>query len=125
MSSKSAKGIGPQRPIRAKGLTGIVTFDGTNISISRKGLSNFNSGRGQAEATWPIEAITWIDWKDPTFWTNGFIWFVLTDEVKKQMPVMMRMTAASGRDNAVVFKKPQLDGFKQIRGAVEAAIRAR
>lgn len=125
MSSKTAAGAA-KRPtggiIRAKGLTGIVTYGGGTVKITRHGLSQFNSGRGQAEVELPVESIVCLDWKTPTFWTNGFIWFMVAGDTIKPWPSLMRMTAASGKDNAVVFKKSSLAAFRQVRDAVQAAI---
>jgi len=127
MSPKSSQGGSrpPGGPIKVKGLTGIVTFDGQTVTITRKGLSQFNSGRGQAEVSLPVEEITGLDWTAANFITNGFIRFLVAGEIPKPLPSFFRLTAASGQDNSVVFKQSALAGFQVLRDAVSAAIRAR
>jgi len=100
-----------------------VTFDGRALTITRKGLSQFNSGRGQAEVSLPIGQITGLDWKDANFVTNGFIRFLVNGETPKTLPSLVRMTAASGQDNAVVFKQSSTADFRQLRDAVGAVLR--
>jgi len=122
MSSKSRP---PGSPLKAKGLTGIVTFDGQTLAITRKGLSQFNSGRGQAEVSLAAAEVTGLDWKAANFITNGFIRFLVAGETPKPLPSLFRMTAASGQDNAVVFKQSSLADFEKIRDAVGTVIGTR
>jgi len=119
----SSKHRSPGATIKAKGLTGIVTFDGQALTITRKGLSQFNSGRGQAEVSLPVSQVTGLDWKDANFVTNGFIRFLVDGETPKPLPSLFRMTAASGQDNAVVFKQSSSADFRQLRDAIGAAVR--
>jgi hypothetical protein len=114
----------PQQQISAQGHNGQVHFDGTYVTITRKGfLARASVGKGEKRI--PLASIASVQWKPAGALVNGFIQFE-TAGVGGTRSGFGRQTTDAGRDeNSVIFTKKQMPAFEQMRSAVEQALAAR
>lgn len=101
---------------------GTVSFDGTFVEITKRGLSAAVGGSGAKRI--PLRAIAAVQVKPAGLLTNGFIQFTMAggNEVRAQWG---RQTFdAAGDENSVIFTRRQAPQFEALRAAIEDAIRA-
>lgn len=102
----------------AKGVNGDITFDGSLLTITRKGLGN----KGQKSI--PVASIGGVQIKPATALVNGFIQFSVAGEITRSAGGTGRMMDAAKDENAVIFTKKQTADFEALRDAVLAAVAA-
>lgn len=108
----------------AKGHNGVVTFDGSFVSILRKGfLARASIGKGEKRI--PIVSVSAVQWKPAGPLVNGYIEFSLGGGNEKQSRFGSATTDAGHNENAVIFTRKQMPEFEALRRDVESAIAAR
>jgi Domain of unknown function (DUF4429) len=106
--------------ITAKGHTGTVEFDGTYITIVRKGfLARASVGKGEKRI--PLASLTAVQWKPAGAMVNGYIEFSLGGGNETKSRFGKATTDAAHNENAVVFTKSQMPAFAHLRSAIEQA----
>src|SRR4051794_16805435 len=119
MASDQVIPIGP-----VKGHNGQVTFDGSWVTITRKGvLGRTSVGKGEKRIS--IGAITAVQWKPPGMVMNGFLAFSLAGANEKQSRFGTQTSDAIKDENAVIVRKGQEKEFLALRTAIEDAIACR
>jgi hypothetical protein len=109
--------------IEAKGHNGQITFDGQQITITRRGfLARTTVGKGQK--TFHISQISSVQWKPAGPFVNGFIAFSVSGGNERRSRFGSQTTSAVSDENSVVFTSRQKTTFEQLRAAIEAAIAA-
>ena len=108
----------------AKGMGGQVDFDGTFVTIHRKGFLA-RSSHGKGDKRIPVSSITAVQWKPAGPFVNGFISFTMggANEVTSRMG--QQSFDAAKDENSVLFQRKQQAAFETLRADVEAAIVAR
>lgn len=104
--------------ITAKGVNGEATFDGSLLTITRKGIGN----RGQK--TIPAASVGGVQIKPATMLVNGFIQFSINGEVTRSSGGVGRLQDAANDENAVIFTKKHAPEFEALRDAVLASLSA-
>lgn len=105
----------------AEGHGGQVQFDGTAVTITRRGFLA-RATRGKGDKRIPLRAITAVQWKPAGPMVNGYIQFTIGggNEVRSRMG---RQTLDAAHDeNSVLFTRKQQPDFERLRAAVEAAL---
>lgn len=110
--------------IEAKGYNGHVSFDGTFVTITRKGLLGRTS-IGKGEKRIPIGSISAVQWKSPGLMVNGFISFSLAGANEKQSGFGSQTFDAVKDENSVIVRKGKEAPFVALRLAIEEAIARR
>ncbi|GAA3207463.1 DUF4429 domain-containing protein [Dactylosporangium siamense] len=107
-----------------RGRNGQIAFDGTYITILRRGLrARVSIGKGEKRI--PLAAVVSVQWKPAGSLVNGFIQFE-TAGVGGTRSRAGSQTKQAGRDeNSVIFTKAQMSAFAELRAAVERALAAR
>lgn len=105
----------------AKGRTGSVSFDGSMVTISRKGLAG-RVAVGKGDKRIPVRSITAVQWKPAGRLVNGFIQFTLPGGNEVRSGLGSQTSTAVGDENSVVFTRRQMPAFEEIREAVEQAM---
>lgn len=77
-----------EREVRADGLTGQVEVSNDVINIMRKGLRAKLAQGKRGEVTIPVNRVARIDYKKPSFLTNGHIHFLLEGESKQKHSIL-------------------------------------
>ncbi len=108
--------------LQVKGVNGVVTFDGSFVTIERKGLARATIGKGTKRI--PVASITAVQWKQPGALVNGFIQFTLGGGVERRSSFGSQTFDAGKDENSVIMTKKQGPEFEALRAAVEAAIAA-
>ena len=107
--------------VTAKGVGGLVKFDGHFVSITHKGvLGRLTVGKGEKRI--PVSSITAVQIKPPGAMVNGFISFTLPGSNEKRSSFGRQSFDAAGDENSIVFTKDQAPSFVALRDAVEQAI---
>lgn len=110
-------------PIVAAGVNGQVSFDGSWVTITRKGmLARATVGKGEKRI--PISLIAAVQWKPPGPLVRGFIAFTVPGGNESRSRFGHQTTDAAKDENAVVISSGQKEEFEALRAAVEAAISA-
>ncbi|MDQ6933911.1 MAG: DUF4429 domain-containing protein [Actinomycetota bacterium] len=92
--------------LSAKGHNGTVTFDGTFVTISRKGfLARASVGKGDKRI--PVGSITSVQWKPPGAAVNGFIAFSLGGGNERQSRFGHQTAGAAHDENSVIVRRSQ------------------
>ncbi len=104
--------------IEAKGRNGAtVIFDGTTVTISRKGfLGAMTAGNGDKRV--PVRMITAVQYKPASAMIYGYIQFSFSGETQKNR----RQQSINDRardENTVQFTKQQMPAFDYLRDAIE------
>jgi hypothetical protein len=108
----------------ANGHTGQVHFDGTYITITRKGfLARASVGKGEKRI--PLGSVSSVQWKPAGGLVNGFIQFEIPGQGGSRSAFGKQTTDAARDENSVVFTKKQMPEFERLRGVIEQAIAAR
>lgn len=107
--------------VEAKGVTGVVVFDGSAVVIRRTGfLGRASVGKGEKRI--PLASITAVQWKEPTALVNGFIQFTIHGGVERRSAFGSQTQDAARDENSVVMTKKQAPAFVALRTAIESAI---
>jgi len=110
--------------VEAKGYNGQVSFDGTFVTITRKGfLGRATVGKGDKRI--PIGSITAVQWKPPGLMVNGYISFGLAGANEKQAGFGSQTFDAAKDENSVIVRKGKEAPFLALRAAIEEAIAIR
>jgi hypothetical protein len=110
--------------IEAKGYSGSVTFDGTYITIHRKGvIGRATVGRGDKRI--PLAALVSVQWKPATTLFTGFIQFETAGQGGTRSRFGHQAQGALQDENSVVFHKGATPQFERLRAAVEDALAVR
>ena len=108
---------------RIKGNNGTVSFDGHFVTIDRKGiLARTSVGKGLKRI--PLASVVAVQWKQPGI-VNGFIQFTVPggNEVRSRFG---RQTQDARQDeNSVVVTQWSASAMKELKDAVEEAIKVR
>lgn len=106
-----------------KGVNGQVSFDGTFVTIYRKGfVARGTVGKGEKRI--PLASITAVQWK-PAAMVNGFIQFTVPGGNEGRSTFGRQTTDATKDENSIVFNRSQMSTFAGLREAIESAIAAR
>jgi Domain of unknown function (DUF4429)/Short C-terminal domain len=107
-----------------EGHNGQVNFDGTFVTITRKGfLARASIGKGEKRI--PLTSITAVQIKPAGSMVNGFIQFSLPGGNEGRSKFGSQTMDASKDENTVLFTKKQQADFEQLRDEIERAIVAR
>lgn len=105
----------------AKGHTGSVSFDGSFITIHRKGaLAKMTVGKGEKRI--PITSVSAVQWKPAGMMVNGYIEFSLGGGNESRSKFGSATNSAVQNENAVVFTRKQMPGFESFKARIEEAI---
>ncbi|MDQ5860667.1 MAG: DUF4429 domain-containing protein [Actinomycetota bacterium] len=106
--------------MEARGYNGTLEFNGKMVVIKRTGLmARLSTGLGEKRI--PVRSIAAVQWKEPGI-VNGFISFTIPGGVEKQSRFGSQTKSASQDENSIIVTWKQVEGFKEIRDAIEAAI---
>lgn len=108
-------------PLEVKGHTGQIQFDGTYITITRKGFLA-RAGVGKGEKRLHIAQISGVQWKPAGGLVNGFIQFTVPGGVERRSAFGKQTTDAARDENSVVFTKAQMPAFEHLRQEIDNAI---
>ena len=107
--------------IEARGHNGRVRFDGSFVTIARKGaLGRLSVGKGEKSV--PVQHITAVQVKPAGAIVNGFISFTLAGGNERQSTLGKQTFNAASDENSVLFTKKQAAAFTDLANAVRAAI---
>lgn len=105
----------------AKGVNGQVSFDGSIVTISRKGvMARTTVGKGDKRI--PVSSITAVEWKPPSALIRGFIGFTIPGGNENRSTFGKRTVDAAKDENSVVVGKSHVEEFDVLRAAIEAAL---
>ncbi|MDL9938679.1 DUF4429 domain-containing protein [Gordonia sp. ABSL1-1] len=106
--------------MKAKGYNGTVEFNGQAVIITREGF-NARATVGSGSKLIPLRSINAVQWKPPSFLTNGFIEFTISGGSE--------VSGGAGRtsknvtnENAVIVTRKHVDEMLALKAAVEAAL---
>jgi hypothetical protein len=107
--------------IEAKGVNGQVTFDGSFVTITRKGFAA-RATVGKGEKRIPVASIAAVQWKAPGAMTRGFIQFTVPGGSERRSQFGSQTTDAAKDENSVLVAKGQVAEFEALREAIEGAL---
>lgn len=102
--------------ITAKGVNGSIVFDGSLVTITRKGIGN----KGQKSV--PLRSIGGVQIRPATMLVNGFIQLSVSGETSRSSGGTGRLQDAANDENSVIFTKKQTADFEALRDAVLAQL---
>lgn len=105
----------------AKGNGGQLSFDGTYITIHRKGFAA-RATVGKGEKRLHVSQISAVQWKPAGMFTSGFIQFTVPGGNERRSSFGSQNRDAGSDENSVLFTRDQQAAFEQIRAALDAAI---
>lgn len=110
-------------PVTAKGYMsgGEVTFDGSFVTIRRKGLAA-RASYGKGDTRLPISQISEVKFKAAGWLVNGFILFVTAGTTLPDYKAGEQMKKLAHLPNAVIFTNKGQTELEALREAVESAI---
>jgi hypothetical protein len=110
--------------MHAAGYTGQIDFDGTFVTITRRGFTARTSvGKGAKRI--PLVSITAVQMKPAGPVAHGFIEFSIGGGNEARSGFGGQTASAFGNENAVVFKRKQQPEFEALRDEIEGAIAER
>jgi hypothetical protein len=110
--------------VEVKGHNGTVVWDGTFVTIRRKGfLARATVGKGEKRI--PVGSITAVQWKPAGGLVNGFIQFTIGGGNETRSRFGAQTMDAVHDENSVIFVKSQMRAFEALRAEIEQAIAAR
>jgi hypothetical protein len=109
--------------LTAKGQGGQLSFDGSFVTIGRKGLLG-RTGRGKGEKRIPIASINAVRWKPAGAVMNGYIALTLAGAIEQRSGFGHQTASASKDENSVLFTKQQQPEFERMRDEIETALAA-
>jgi hypothetical protein len=107
--------------LSAKGQGGQLSFDGSFVTIGRKGFLG-RTGQGKGEKRIPIASINAVRWKPAGAVMNGYIALTLAGAIEQRSGFGHQTASASKDENSVVFTKQQQPEFERLRDEIETAI---
>jgi hypothetical protein len=111
------------QPLHVAGVTGQVIFDGSFVTIARRGF-RARAIVGKGEKRIPIRSITAVQWKPAGAMVRGFIQFTVPGGNERRSGFGHQTADAAGDENSVIFTKSQMPAFERLRTTVEQAINA-
>lgn len=110
-------------PFQARGVGVVVTFDGSFISITHRGvLGRLTVGKGEKRI--PVQHITAVQLKPAGAVFNGYVQFALGGGDERRSQFGRQTFDAAGDENSAVFTRDQQPAFEQLRHYVEQRISA-
>ena len=107
--------------MKCKGVNGTGTFDGTWVTIDRKGLgARATVGKGEKKIA--LTQITSVRWKQPSRLIRGYIAFSLPGGVESKSGFGKQTVDATKDADAVVFRFTQADEFLALKEYIEDAL---
>lgn len=106
--------------IQAKGHNGQMSFDGQNVTISRKGVLGFLTQGLKGDKIIKLSSITAVQFKKVGMITSGYLQLSLTGGNESRGGVF----DATQDENTVMFVKKQEKDFEGLRDAIQAALNA-
>src|SRR3954454_3096389 len=107
--------------MQAKGTNGTVAFDGSFVTITRKGLTaRLTVGKGEKRI--PVSSISSVQFKPSGSFVAGFIEFSLAGGNEQRSGFGQQTWDAAQNENAVTFAKVQQSEFEPVRAEIEQAI---
>lgn len=107
--------------LEVKGHTGQIQFDGTYVTITRRGFLA-RAGVGKGEKRLHIAQISGVQWKPAGGMVNGFIQFTVPGGVERRSAFGKQTTDAARDENSVVFTRAQMPAFAHLRQEIDNAI---
>jgi hypothetical protein len=108
--------------VRAKGVNGTITFDGSTVTIDRKGLLG-RATIGKGTKSIPLRSITAVQWK-PAGLTAGALQLTLSGGTEVRSRFGRQAHDAIKDENSVAFHRHRQHDFERVRDAIQAAIAA-
>lgn len=108
-------------PLQVNGHGGQITFDGTFITITRRGFLG-RAVVGKGEKRLHISQISGVQWKDAGAMINGFIQFTVPGGVERRSGFGRQTNDAAHDENSVVFTRQQMPEFAHLRQEIDNAI---
>lgn len=105
-------------PIKAVGAGGTVTFDGREISITRKGGLSFLIHGLAGEKNIPITAVQAVQLRKAGFGVRGYIQLTILGGIENRGGAV----GAAGDENSCLFDEPQQPEFERLAAAIRQAI---
>jgi hypothetical protein len=110
-------------PFEAVGYLGAsVLFDGTFITIRRKGFNRLTVGKGEKRI--PVRSVTAVQFKPAGPMVNGFIQFSLGGGNEARSRFGRQTVDAVNDENSVIFTRKQQGAFTALRDMIDAAVAA-
>jgi hypothetical protein len=110
-------------PFEAVGHLGAsVVFDGTFITIRRKGFNRLTVGKGEKRI--PVRSVTAVQFKPAGPMVNGFIQFSLGGGNEARSRFGRQTVDAVNDENSVIFTRKQQGAFTALRDMLDAAVAA-
>jgi hypothetical protein len=107
--------------LEAVGVNGQIQFDGTTITILRRGfVARTTIGKG--EKAIPVRSVTAVQWKPAGMGVRGFIQLTVPGGNERRSQLGRQTTDAARDENSVLFSKTQQPSFEVVRQAVQQAI---
>jgi Domain of unknown function (DUF4429)/Short C-terminal domain len=108
--------------MRAKGVNGVLIFDGSWLTIDRsKGfLARTSVGKGEKKIA--LTQITSVRWKQPSALVRGYISFSLAGGNETRSRFGKQTTDAAKDENAVIVAHTQADEFLAIKAKIEETL---
>lgn len=108
-------------PLSARGQNGTVLFDGTFVTIQRKGfLARTTIGKGSKRI--PIGSIAALQVKPPGLMVNGFVQLTVPGGNEQRSKLGRQTFDAVHDENSVIVTKGQFEQFRPLIEAIESAI---
>ncbi|RKN31198.1 DUF4429 domain-containing protein [Micromonospora musae] len=105
--------------VSANGYTGQVHFDGTYITITRKGfMARHFVGKGEKRI--PLGSVASVQWK-PAGLVNGFIQFEIPGQGGTRSAFGRQTSDAARDENSVVSTARQMPEFERVRWVIGQA----
>ena len=101
--------------LQAEGVNGQIVLSEDRVVISRKGALGFLTQGLKGDKNIMVSAITSIQFKNATMWTNGYIKFAFQGGKEAKGGLFQ----ATQDENSVMFKSKQQPAFEKIRDEVE------
>lgn len=108
--------------IEAIGQNGQLAFDGSIITITRKGFFG-TVGHGRNTKTLPLRSVSAVQFKPANALLNGYVSFSISGESGRSRAGNGR-TDATTDENAVIIMKKHMPAMQAFVDAVQAAITA-
>jgi hypothetical protein len=96
-----------------------LVFDGETVEITRKG--GFASQHRKGSKRIPVRSVAAIQFKEPGI-TVGFMQFTIGSDSRGNAKRGGAVTEALRDENAIVFKKSELENFQKVRDLIELAM---
>jgi len=109
--------------IEVKGYNDTVRFDGSFVTIVRRGfLARVSVGKGEKQI--PVAALTAVQFKPAGPLVNGFIQFTVGGGNERRSTFGRQTQDAVHDENSVIFHYGQRRAFERLRDVVQAAMAA-